>query len=790
VRKFYVILSEVLLVSLLIISLLGSTLLLPFLRNLTNTPLQQKIITPKWTYMVYCDADNNLDSYGVEDLNEMEQGYSNSVSSYVKVICLIDRESSGATTYRVVHDTSSSIVSTVLTTGFPSEPNMGSKTTLKNFITYVFNNYPAEHYVLDLWDHGGSVYGICWDDSSSNDKLSFDEVDEAITEACIAAGETIDILAADACLIQCLEWDYEMREYVNYIVASEETIPGYGYPYDVIIDSLCTNYNSFAITPVNFADDMVQDYHDSYTSSYDTTLSCVDVTSTSINNLMDAFNLFTADLITAIASGQKTQIASARAATQEFYYEFMIDLKDFAQEVKSRIPSYVPHADLLINNISAAVTITRQHNNPGAQGIAIYFPETDADYDSGYETVIDLGEETDWDLFLTTFYSGTAVGLSLFDYVFNDAASLPGSDGDGIVEQGETVNLSLTIKNTGAINAKDVNGTISCSDGNISILAGFQDYGNIPYGTTKSRNFQFNVSLTAPTGLIVLFTFVINASFNPNYYTTEYIYAIINVSTITGGASFEAAVTINEGLTYSILPGPDPTDQSGWFKITVPEEKYLIVSLLMGGTDFDVYVYRPSGALLGAGATNYYPDTCIVYASTTGYYRMRVVPYAGSGVFTLNVTISDDRGSEDGLSYGTAFTLDNDTAMPAEGTFPSGSWTGYMYYRVYLYRGDAVDVTLEAGGGTNFDLYILDSTFKTVDSSTSASGYPESVYAAAPSEGYFYIVVVPTSGSGAFDLTVKFEEAFMLDIWLIALIVIVIVVVVMAAIILYFKMTH
>jgi len=790
VKRIYVILSEITLVSLLIISLLGSPLLIPIIKNLGHSNLQQDTPTTKWTYMVYCDADNNLDSYGIADLNEMEEGFDNADASYVKVICFIDREYSGATTYQVVHDTSSSIASTALTTGFPSEPNMGSKTTLKNFILYVFNNFPAEHYVLDLWDHGASVYGICYDDTSSNDKLSFDEVDEAIAEACIAAGETIDILACDACLMQCLEWDYEVREYVNYIVASEETIPGMGFPYDDIIDSLCDNYNSFATTPVNFANDMVQDYHDSYSSSYDTTLSCVDVTSPSIDNLIDAFKLFTADLTSAILGGQKTQIEAARAATQEFYYEFIVDLKDFAQEVKSRIPSYVPHVDLLIDNITAAVTITRQHNNPGAQGIAIYFPATEDDYDSGYETVIDLGEETDWDLFLTSLYSGTVVGLTLFDYDFNDAVSLPGSDGDGIVEQGETVNLTLTIKNTGAINAKLVNGTLSCSEGNISILVDYQEYDNIPFGNTKVKDYQFSVNISAPTGLIVLFTFVINATFNPNYYVTEYIYAIINVSTIMGGDSFEHAVAIGEGLTYSFLPGPDPTDSSGWFKINVSEEKYLIVSLLMGGTDFDVYVYRPSGSLLGAGATNLYPDTCIVYASTTGYYRMRVVPYAGSGVFTLNVTISDDRGPEDGLSYGTAFTLDNDTTMPEQGTFPSGSWTGYMYYRVYLYRGDAVDVTLEAAGGTNFDLYILDSAFKVVDSSTSTSSYPESVYAAAPSEGYFYIIVVPTSGSGVFDLTVEFEEAFMLDIWMIALIVIILVVAGMAAIILYFKMTH
>lgn len=359
-KKGLIFLIQLLFISFLTLSLVGSALLFPTNQPLTNSGLQPTIVNPKWVYMVYCDADNNLDSYGVDDVNEMEDGYSG--TSEVKVIVFMDREYSGAKTYQIVHDTSSSIVSTILTTGFPSEPNMGAKATLKNFISYVFTNHPADHYLLDLWDHGGGIMGACWDDTDG-DHLTFDEMDEAITEACTAAGKRIDILAFDACLVQLLELEYEIRESVDYMVASEETIPGYGYPYDDVISSLCSNPSQSSLT---YAIDMVNDYQASYSSSYDTTLSAVDIRSASINGLLYAFNLFTAN-ISSLAISSPSTISAARAVTQEFYYTEIIDLRDFAAELGSRVPGTQMEAacNFLISKISSAVKNTQQHQNPG-----------------------------------------------------------------------------------------------------------------------------------------------------------------------------------------------------------------------------------------------------------------------------------------------------------------------------------------------------------------------------------------------------------------------------------------
>ena len=111
--------------------ILGSALLVktdPLEMDSTTTTININD-SKKWTIMVYLDADNNLDTYGVDDLNEMEEGLTSSTD--INVIVLLDRESRPAKTYEVVHDTSSSIGSTELTTGFSSELDMGDPNTFQ-----------------------------------------------------------------------------------------------------------------------------------------------------------------------------------------------------------------------------------------------------------------------------------------------------------------------------------------------------------------------------------------------------------------------------------------------------------------------------------------------------------------------------------------------------------------------------------------------------------------------------------------------------------------------------------
>jgi hypothetical protein len=114
----------------------------------------------KWTFMVYLDADNDLESFGIKDFNEMEKIGS---SAEVNIIVQIDRIAgydntngnwTGTKRYRVTQDANTSQISSAVIQDM-GEVNMGDPATLTAFITWATTSYPAEHYALVLWDHGG-----------------------------------------------------------------------------------------------------------------------------------------------------------------------------------------------------------------------------------------------------------------------------------------------------------------------------------------------------------------------------------------------------------------------------------------------------------------------------------------------------------------------------------------------------------------------------------------------------------------------------------------------------------
>ena len=189
-----------------------------------------------WTVMVFLNADNNLERFGISDVNEMESVGS---SSDVNIIVLMDRVDGYDTTngnwkdakrWRIVKDTNSSIMNTSGATNM-GEIDMGDPQTVIDFVNWCKTNYPADHYMLDIWNHGA---GLSYDKSFTEKGISFDDTDgnnlttQDIGDILNTTG-FIDVVGFDACLMQLPEINYECRGYVDYMVASEETEPGDGW---------------------------------------------------------------------------------------------------------------------------------------------------------------------------------------------------------------------------------------------------------------------------------------------------------------------------------------------------------------------------------------------------------------------------------------------------------------------------------------------------------------------------------------------------------------------------------
>ncbi len=106
--------------------------------------------------------------------------------------------------------------------------SMGDPDTLKDYITWGREKYPADKYMLIFWDHGmGSIGGVCFDELFNGDSLTLQEIKQAITEA----DTPFEVIGFDACLMANLETAEAIQGYGHYMVASEELEPGGGWDY-------------------------------------------------------------------------------------------------------------------------------------------------------------------------------------------------------------------------------------------------------------------------------------------------------------------------------------------------------------------------------------------------------------------------------------------------------------------------------------------------------------------------------------------------------------------------------
>ena len=369
-----------------------------FVFLLINTTIVIAQDTKEWTIMVYIDADNNLESFGFDDLNEMETVGSD---KNVSIIVLMDTYSGSAKIYNVTQDDSDSINSPVLEDW--GEVNMGDPRTLIDFVDYVVTNFPAEKYALIIWDHGAGwkgslpVKGVSWDETNNYDYLTLDELRDALSSIYSSKNITFDLIGFDACLMGMIEVAFQIRDFGKVMVASQETEPASGWVYNEFLQSLTTN-------PSMSSEDLAKAIIDSYiqyTQSGSITLSAVDLTR--VDELAWSVDWFSYQLKNKLPF-IRDEISQIRSEVEEFYFTEYIDLYHFAEKVGERIPE-IYSADDVLESINQTVIYERHgsyHSN--AHGISIYFPSSEDYYESEYEELL-FCWYTDWDEFLRVYYS-------------------------------------------------------------------------------------------------------------------------------------------------------------------------------------------------------------------------------------------------------------------------------------------------------------------------------------------------------------------------------------------------
>jgi hypothetical protein len=244
----------------------------------------------KWTVMVYLNAANNLEPFGIEDMNEMESvgstrdvnivvecarfrgkqavkpnpAYlSNPFSEFSGAFYLGLDNSPGTRRYYILKDDDKARVRSVLLDNV-GETDAGRPEPLAEFGKWAIEAYPADHYALVIWNHGAGWAGVSSDDNTHHG-MDLPDVRWALEAICkkleTQGRERIDLVDFDACLMATLEVAYELERTCDFLVASQETEPGAGMQYTDYLKWLVTYPEAPA---ASFAKNLVETYVKSY----------------------------------------------------------------------------------------------------------------------------------------------------------------------------------------------------------------------------------------------------------------------------------------------------------------------------------------------------------------------------------------------------------------------------------------------------------------------------------------------------------------------------------------------
>ena len=245
--------------------------------------------------------------------------------------------------------------------------SMTSPSTLSSFIRKTAQNFPADRYFLILWDHGsGTVSGYGYDEQNTRSgSMSLAGIDQALS----GAGVKFDFVGFDACLMATVETGLMLDRHADYMIASEETEPGYGWYYTDWLTMLNRNTSVDTVTlGTKIADDFVQTSA-RQAAGQSTTLSVTDLARLSAA-VPDKLSAFAQSISGMMTEKQYTTVSGARSGVREFAQSSkldQVDLTDLANRMGTQEGRELAAA------VAQAVRYNRT-NMKNAYGLSIYFP--------------------------------------------------------------------------------------------------------------------------------------------------------------------------------------------------------------------------------------------------------------------------------------------------------------------------------------------------------------------------------------------------------------------------------
>lgn len=334
--------------------------------NSTQSPNAAK----KWTVLLWSASDNNLYNNLQGDIDEAETVGS---TPQMDVVVQTSHAPVGGTVQRMKLEKNRQpgVSSPVLQD--LGDVNMGSGAALSDFVQWGMKNFPAEHFMLIVSDHGSSWRGACQDDKH-NGWMTLPDMEAGLKDAREKTGRKLDVLGFDACLMGNLEVAHQLKDECNYMVGSEEVEGGAGWGYNRVLSksmlhgadtAMCSRLDfspkQMAINVVTMAQGKQEDL---------ATMTAIDMSK--VGAISTAMNGFREAIVN--SSATTLDLTEAAGNSQSFRHNY--DLGDFASKVGESIGPYDPRLAAAAEAVKSALgdaVIAEQHSTkyPGAHGLSI-----------------------------------------------------------------------------------------------------------------------------------------------------------------------------------------------------------------------------------------------------------------------------------------------------------------------------------------------------------------------------------------------------------------------------------
>ncbi len=409
----------------------------------------------KWTILGYFDGNNPQDqtpaghSYVIHDEQELE--HIDSTQDIQVVVMLGSFKTGGICKYYHIQSGLDKLPDSVSSEVLKDLGNkdMSDPATLRDFISYGVEKYPAEHYMLIVNDHTLGWKGLCSDQiNGSGNWMSLPELSFALS------GFYFDIIWFYTPSLATAEVAYQIKDRAKYMIASQYL----KYPDNIMGAAIWLPYLTDTLNPNIEAVDLARKIPEAVDSA-------ASLISSTIYFHIDAINLSKLSALATDISNLGASLVDYAGSNwgevwdawdMQHHYEdmdsFSVDLLGFAQQIQSSddLDTTIKKCALqVVNTVNAAVISQYMFPVNFFGGISIYLPWNHDVYDSVNYAQLYFSE-TEWESFLSVFIQSYSVGFAgAFDIKSTPTGAEVFLNG---VDTGDTTNVFIGGLYPGAYN--------------------------------------------------------------------------------------------------------------------------------------------------------------------------------------------------------------------------------------------------------------------------------------------------------------------------------------------------